>query len=221
MTDNLFYIHLQADGNISIAAEGDELKPIPESFLRPILAELAEDGGAVLFSLDSPEYDPDQPPPILAVFDLVRSYGLPLKFMTGGHPGASRPGDPGYFSPLMMTASGGLLEWLEELLRREVDLEARDEHGYTALMYAANEGQVTAAERLMAAGADVNATDNQGSSPLMFAAQHGHAALVTLLLASGANPNSRGDHGFTPLRFAEQNEHTEAAALIRSAGGVV
>ena len=221
MTENLFYIHLQADGNIAIPAGGAELRPIRESFLRQTLTSLAADGGAVLFSLDSPEFDPDQPPPILAALELVRSYGLPLKFMTGGHPGAVRPGDPGYFSPLMMTASGGLLDWMDELLARGVGLEARDENGYTALMFAANEGELAAAERLIEAGADTNARDKDGSSPLMFAAQHGHADLVELLLAANADPNGRGDHGLTPLGFAEQNEHPEVARLIRAAGGAL
>src|SRR5262245_33484143 len=106
-----------------------------------MLTSLAAEGGGVVFSLDSAEFTPDQPEPILAILELVQSYGVPLKFMSGGHPAAARPSDPGYFSPLMMTAAGGHLEWLDELLRRGVDVDARDENGYTALMFATNSGQ--------------------------------------------------------------------------------
>ena len=54
-----------------------------------------------------------------------------------------------------------------------LDVNAKDERGYTALMSAAKSGNFTVVNFLMDKGADADAKSNSGDTVLMFAAKSG------------------------------------------------
>ncbi|KAK8169729.1 ankyrin repeat protein, partial [Phyllosticta citrichinensis] len=99
------------------------------------------------------------------------------------------------------------------LLRKNVDVDAKDYDGRTPLSYAAYEGATSIAKLLLDKKADVNAKDKSiGATPLQEALsddpglinrrQNQKADIVKLLLRNGADPNSTNHEGFTRLHLA-------------------
>ncbi|MGO9568404.1 MAG: ankyrin repeat domain-containing protein [Desulfomonilaceae bacterium] len=66
------------------------------------------------------------------------------------------------------------------------DVNAKDNHGWTALMEAAKTGHLDVVKLLLDEGADVNAKDNYGWTALKIAEEDGHKEIVELLKAHGA-----------------------------------
>jgi ankyrin repeat protein len=64
------------------------------------------------------------------------------------------------------------------LLMRGVDVDARQQGGYTALHAAAKRGSGTLSELIMGSGADSRALTDQGQSAADLAAEGGHALLA-------------------------------------------
>ncbi len=77
-------------------------------------------------------------------------------------------------------------EFVQALLDKGVDVNAKDNHGFTALIWAAKGGHTEAVQALLDKGADVNARDNTGKTALMIAASRGHKEIVQLLKEAGA-----------------------------------
>jgi hypothetical protein len=85
------------------------------------------------------------------------------------------------------------------------NVNAKDDHGYTALHYAAyraSPSRFRVWQLLLAAGADVNATSHSGDTPLYFAACDSWPAAVELLLSAGAAADAKNLDGVTPLSVA-------------------
>jgi cytohesin len=119
---------------------------------------------------------------------------------TGHHHGA-----PSIHVP----ARDGDLSGVQELLDDGADVNAKDEHGWTALHYAAFSGHREIIELLLAKGANVT-----GMTALHYAASGGHEEIVELLLAKGADVNAKAKDGKTPLDMA----NGATADLLRTHG---
>jgi len=104
----------------------------------------------------------------------------------------------------------GNIEAVKQHLDAGVDVNAKDNIGFTPLHYAAQSGRKEIVELLIAKGADVNA-------------KNGHKEVAELLIAKGADANAKGDDGKTPLDWATHpdnpNASAETAALLRKHGG--
>ena len=87
---------------------------------------------------------------------------------------------------LLAAADKGRYQKVRDLLRRQVNPNARDENGETALMKAARKGHVDVVGLLWDAGADVNAADTSGNTALSMAAAAGQRDTVEVLVAAGA-----------------------------------
>jgi uncharacterized protein len=98
--------------------------------------------------------------------------------------------------------------------QRGVDIDTRDEHGWTPLLQAATRSHLLAAGQLIAGGADVNLPSTDGWTPLHKAATNGHIEMVKLLLAKGAYRSPEYQDGTTPLKLAIKNKHKEIEALL-------
>ena len=87
---------------------------------------------------------------------------------------------------LSEAAELGQVERIKRLIRRGVDLEARDEMGETALMKAAHKGYINTVKLLLANGADVHAKNPFGETALSLAARQGRTYIAELLRQAGA-----------------------------------
>lgn len=86
-------------------------------------------------------------------------------------------------------ARAGDLRGLAHLLSVDhgLDLDAKNERGYSALMLAVYNGEQDFCEALIRGGADVNSCDAMQNTVLMAAAYKGNLYILTMLLECGAN----------------------------------
>jgi hypothetical protein len=210
------YVHLSDDGGIFLVWGDGRSGWAIESKLEAELMRLHESGGRLIYSRDSPDRDP--PAHVEATFKkMVDSRPAGVQLLPEPHASAKAHREKG-FPWLGMAAYRGWRDFVADLIRRGVPLEARSSReGYTALMMAANGGQEEAVRMLLEAGAEVDALDNHGNSPIMFAAQHGHDRIVRLLLDKGADRSVRGTHGKTAADIARQNGHESTVRLLEGA----
>lgn len=109
------------------------------------------------------------------------------------------------------------------LLARAVELDARDERGWTALHWAAHELQAEGASLLIQAGAPIEARDALGRTPLLVALSSPERApntaslreLVDVLLAAGADADARDDRGWSALHYLAVSPRLDHRALAR------
>lgn len=81
----------------------------------------------------------------------------------------------------------GNIEVLEEMIRRQTDVDVQDEKGHTPLITACNNNKYEAASLLLKCGANVNARDHAGNTALKFAVLSGRFNIIRLLLKHGAD----------------------------------
>jgi ankyrin repeat protein len=97
---------------------------------------------------------------------------------------------------------------VQEAINAGADVNAQDEHGWTALGATAlsnpNPEVITV---LLKAGADVNVRANDGLTVLMAAAHSNpNPEVITVLLKAGADAKVMNAHGKTALDYAQENE---------------
>lgn len=102
-----------------------------------------------------------------------------------------------------------------------VDIDTRDEHGWTPLMISTFNGREEVATLLIRSGANVHAKDTAGYGPLHWAAFNGYSNVIKLLLEKRAKVNERSNHGWTPLLQAATRGHLLAAGQLIAGGADV
>ncbi|DBA04763.1 TPA: hypothetical protein N0F65_004400 [Lagenidium giganteum] len=116
---------------------------------------------------------------------------------------------------IWVAASDGNIDAVEQFLAVGVDVNAKDEYGYTPLQAAVSYGHVELLRFLLDNGASVMMPDNDMETPLH------HCETVEcakILLESGAELNARNAEGRTPLDSAIEEEHDELVAYYESLG---
>ena len=93
-------------------------------------------------------------------------------------------------------------EFVELLISRGADVNARNERGDTPLCMATDDRNIAKARSLISHGADPNLKGSEGDTPLHRAAEWGNPQVVELLLASGAEVSPKNGKGETPLDLA-------------------
>lgn len=106
------------------------------------------------------------------------------------------------------------------LLDAGADIDAPDEHGFTALhsMQIAGPGETT--RLLLSRGARVDVVDGDGWTPLHAAATFLLVDAVQLLLAHGADPRAKNKRGYTPLHEALDDGNERTTRFLWSEVGV-
>lgn len=89
--------------------------------------------------------------------------------------------NPSAVQPLHSAVASGDPAVVEALVQARVDLDARQQGGFTPLMGAATQGATTMVERLLAAGARRRLVDDDGRTAADHAEATGHHGLVDLL----------------------------------------
>lgn len=120
---------------------------------------------------------------------------------------------------LMTCARGGVVDAVDLLLARGVDVNAREAtHGQTALMWAAWEGHTDIVGALIDQGADIDAQTTTGYTALLLAAREGDEDTTRTLLDVGADINAAAEDGTTALVVAIIRRHTEYAEFLLNHG---
>ncbi|MBN2270416.1 MAG: ankyrin repeat domain-containing protein [Sedimentisphaerales bacterium] len=105
-------------------------------------------------------------------------------------------------STIHNAALWGLVSEVRRFLDEGVDVNAKNEDGWTPLHLTAQAGRKDVMELLIAKGADVNAPNSKGQTPLQMvrrADEETFKELMDLLLSNGANLNAKDDSGCTLL----------------------
>jgi len=98
------------------------------------------------------------------------------------------------------------------------EVEARDDHGYTALHWAGIRGHWRIFTELIEAGAPVNAVGGDGGTPLHWTCHHDRADMVALLLDAGADIDAANRWGRSPLHVTARRGCDSVAALLLKRG---
>uniref|UniRef100_A0A336MNU7 CSON003597 protein n=1 Tax=Culicoides sonorensis TaxID=179676 RepID=A0A336MNU7_CULSO len=95
------------------------------------------------------------------------------------------------------------------LFRIDMDVDTKDNAGYTALHEACTRGNLGIVRLLLQCGANHSVTAFSGIRPLHEAVQHNYIEIARLLLAYGADPSLSTYSGQTPETLAETKEMTD------------
>ena len=104
---------------------------------------------------------------------------------------------------LHRAAKAGNLKGLEAALAAGMDVNGRDDRGWTALMYVVDKGYVLLVEPLLQAKADPDVRAPDGATALFMAAAYGHSEIIPKLMKAGADPTIKGPKGKTATELAQ------------------
>jgi ankyrin repeat protein len=95
------------------------------------------------------------------------------------------------------------LTWMEFLIGKGANVNARDFKGVSALVTASNMNFLEGVELLIKYGAKVDDSNNSGETPLITAVHNRNLPLMKLLLQAGANPDRADNSGRTARDYAK------------------
>jgi ankyrin repeat protein len=112
------------------------------------------------------------------------------------------------------------LTYVQSLLDKGADVNARDEDGNSALIIAISFGNTDVAEMLLRRGADVNARNESEETALMASAStyFYNPSIVKMLLDRGADINASAEDGVTALMLAARNNHIDMVKSLLARG---
>jgi ankyrin repeat protein len=95
------------------------------------------------------------------------------------------------------------LTWMEFLIAKGANVNARDAKGVTPLVAASNMNFLEGVELLIKSGAKVDESNNSGETPLITAVHNRNVPLMKLLLQAGANPDRADNSGRSARDYAK------------------
>ena len=109
-----------------------------------------------------------------------------------------------------------LLNILEKLINKGINLNYRDENGFSVLHYAVDEGNFKICEILIKTNLiDINLKSlNEGKSPLHISCQNGYFDISKLLLLNNSEINISDNEKNTPLHYSIEGNFFEITKLL-------
>ncbi len=108
--------------------------------------------------------------------------------------------------------------FVQELLERMAEPNARNIEGKTPLHVAAMYGNAAVAKELIAYGANPNIQDARGNTPAHYAAQNNHKEMISILIEKGADLHLTNNQGREVIKMATGNNrggsHNEVIGLV-------
>ncbi len=109
------------------------------------------------------------------------------------------------------------LEEVKKLIKQGVDINTKDEKGFTALSHACLiTKNIEMIELLIDNGADIDTKTNEGNTPLISACYFGNNDVVDCLVSNGANIYIENDGGHNAKKTAEIILNNEAIEIIEN-----
>lgn len=109
---------------------------------------------------------------------------------------------------------------LQRYLQEGVDVNARDDDGWTLLMMACLWANADAVDVLLARGADPNASNRDGRTALIEAASKDSIPIVEALLRAGADPNAITKDHETALTYSIVGRQVKLCEVLLAAGAI-
>ena len=128
--------------------------------------------------------------------------------------------DNNQWTALHWAAYYGYIKIVDALIHvPNVNLNSRNEQGYTPLHVAVMSGMKESVRLLIEVGADINITNNNQWTALHRAAYYGYNNIVDMLIHTPhVNVNLRNEYGQTPLYVAVDRGREQSARLLIDAG---
>lgn len=94
------------------------------------------------------------------------------------------------------------LTWMQFLIAKGANVNARDSKGVTPLVSAVNANFAEGVELLVGKGARLDESNNSGETPLITAVHNRNVAVMRLLLKAGADPDRADNSGRSAKDYA-------------------
>ena len=126
-----------------------------------------------------------------------------------------------YGNSLLFDALGNI-ELVKFFIAKGIDIDAKNNQGWTALVYAASSSRPDVLKFLITSGANPNIRDNQLKTPLMLAAVSGSVESVKVLLSIGVDVNAEDADKKSALMYAAdaKENRVEIIKLLKDAGAI-
>ncbi|RDD34702.1 Ankyrin repeat domain protein [Wolbachia endosymbiont of Cylisticus convexus] len=127
---------------------------------------------------------------------------------------------------LFLAFKEGMFELVERLISQGVNVNARDQRGFTPLCYSVLSDYQDIAELLLQHRASVDAkstgAETKGNTPLHFALGRSSHNMIKLLLQYGADVNARDHTGNSSLHYAASDgSHQDIVKLLLQHGAII
>ena len=112
-------------------------------------------------------------------------------------------------SPLHFAVLNCDIEFVQMLLDKDANINAKNTLGKTPLHNAVERGLTDIIGMLLNQGANIDAVDKSGLTPLHLAVEQGSKEIVTLLLSRGANVDAKRNDAITSYHVAENRGYLQ------------
>ena len=108
------------------------------------------------------------------------------------------------------------LTWMQFMIGKGANVNARDARGVTPLVLACNLNFTEGVDLLVGKGARVDESNNSGETPLITAVHNRNLPLMRILLKAGANPDRADNSGRTARDYAKLAGNPALLSAIES-----
>ena len=103
---------------------------------------------------------------------------------------------------------------LELISNPNININYKNEEGWTALHFACDEGNLKISEILIKSNINIDIQNNEGKTPLHISAFNGFFDISKLLVENGANLNTLDNENNLVIHLCAQNGHSELLAYL-------